>query len=455
MWSRRRRLNFVRGRPHSGITRILSNCDFLPAAYNASPPTSIDLLANTTITASVDSRTATLVSLAGRVDIISTNYKNTLQAGGHVSSVLETPFNFTSNPQPGLKFTVDFPIPVLESGLKIKIARKSSYIELICSVADGADWSSFCSFMYPVLLDADIVTAWNIPYLKLDSLPVLDLRQQERLDWLTTHTSMMFSGSERSLRSNPQLQAPLGERTRVEFKDSLFSLFIHYSGLQGPRASVFGITCPTDGGVHISFFVSSLRLDLSNRTVVLDTAVLPLQDTLIPRIALFLGSLTKNGGFCQIRATEAEMRVWKQVLPGLVERTRNWSHNAECEYLAERRVQLSVEKGQKLLCSCGDGSIPSGFVTSIPNWRKVAKYTVRAAISSCFSAAMFEGGSDSDELEKEARENKAKACLSCGRDTAVNGSGLLNCARCQQAKHYFRECQRTDWKKHKVICRAN
>ena len=211
---------------------------------------------------------------------------------------------------------------MLESGLKIKIARKSSYIELICPVADGADWSSFRSFLYPVLLDSDIFTAWNMPYLKLNSLPVLDMRQQERLDWLTTHTSMMFSASERSLRSNPQLQASVGERTRVEFKDSLFSLFMHYSGLQGPRACMFGINCPTDGGVHILFFVSSLRLDLSNRTVVLDTAVLPLHDTLMPRIASFLRTLTNNGGLCQIRVTEAEMRVWKQVLPALVERGR-------------------------------------------------------------------------------------------------------------------------------------
>ena len=83
--------------PHQSGT--LSICR--SPAYNASPPTSIDSPANTTVTASVDSRTARVVSIAGRVDIISTNYKNALQAGGQVSSISKTPFNFTVNLQSG------------------------------------------------------------------------------------------------------------------------------------------------------------------------------------------------------------------------------------------------------------------------------------------------------------------------------------------------------------------
>jgi MYND finger len=423
-------------------------------ACDAAPPNSKDSTATTTITASVDSSTAKVASLAGRVDILPDDFKIALRAGGQVSSTSTTPFTFVVIVQPGPNFAVDFPVAVLESSLKTKVARKSSYVGLIVKVADDADWPSFRSFMYPVFLDSEIVTTWNMPYLNLQSLPILDTRQQASLDWLTTHTSMMFSARERSLRDNPSQQAPLGERNRVEFKDSLFSLFMHYSGLQGRHAHIFGINCPTDGGVHILFFVSSLRLDLSNRTVVLDAAALPLYDALMPRIASFLQTLTNNGDLCQICATEAEMRVWKQVLPAFVERCRTWSHKSSCQYLIERRVPLGVEKGQRLLCSCGEGIMPADFVTNVPQWNKVAKYAVRAAISPCFSAAMFESGYDYEEFDQERRDNKAKACISCGREKAVDGSCLLNCGRCHLAKYCSQECQRADWKTHKNACKT-
>jgi MYND finger len=428
----------------------ISICAF--PACDAAPPNSKDSTANTTITASVDSSTAKVASLAGRVDILPDDFKKALRAGGQVSSTSTTPFTFVVIVQPGPNFAVDFPVAVLESSLKTKIARKSSYVELIVKVADGTDWPSFRSFMYPVFLDSEIVTAWNMPYLNLQSLPILDKRQQASLDWLTTHTSMMFSARERSLRNNPSQQASLEERNRVEFKDSLFSLFMHYSGLQGRHAHIFGINCPTDGGVHILFFVSSLRLDLSNRTVVLDVAALPLYDTLIPRIASFLQTLTNNGDLCQIRATEAEMRVWKQVLPAFVERCRTWSHQSSCQYLIKRRVPLDVEKGQRLICSCGEGIIPANFVTNVPEWNKVVKYAVRAAISPCFPAAMFESGYDYEKFDQERRDNKAKACISCRREKAEDGSGLQNCARCHRVKYCSRECQRADWKTHKNAC---
>ena len=435
--------------PNQSATISICSCP----TCDVTPPNVEDSTANTIITATVDSSTAKIASLAGRVNIVSEDCKAALRAGGQISSISNTPFNFVTRLHPATNFTVNFPIAVLDSSLKIRIARKSSYVELVSQIADGADWPAFRSFVYPVFLDSKFIVAWNMPYLDLQSLPILDTRQQAHLDWLTTHTSMMFSARERSLRNNPTQQAPVGERTRVEFKDSLFSLFVHYSGLQGQRAHIFGINCPTDGGVQILLFVSSLRLDLSNRTVVLDAAALPLYDTLMPRIASFLQTLTNRGGLCQIRATEAEMRLWKQVLPAFVERCRMWSHKADCQYLTERRVPLSVEKGERLLCSCGDGTLSAKYVTNVPDWNKIAKYAVGVAIPPSFSAAMFESAYDCRNMDGEAWDSKAKACRVCGRDKKTDGSGLLNCAGCHHVKYCSRECQRDDWKTHKKSCK--
>jgi hypothetical protein len=53
---------------------------------------------------------------------------------------------------------------------------------------------------------------------------------------------------------------------------------MHSSRLQGEHVRMFDTNIDGGGGVHILTFVSSLQLDLSNRTVVLRNAVLPLYD---------------------------------------------------------------------------------------------------------------------------------------------------------------------------------
>ena len=408
---------------------------------------------STTVNASIDLQTAEVTSLVGRVEILSADCKDALQAGGTVGRVSKTPFNLDATLEPGLNFAVDFPLPLLgESHLKMRIARKSSYIELIARVAVGDDWSSFRSFLYPLFLGSDLITIWNLPYLHLDALPVIDIKQEERLSWLITHTSTMWSSTDRHLRNHPEQPAPAGLRTRLEFKDSLFSMFMHYTGLQGQKVSTFGISCPSAGGVHILFFVSGLRLDLSNRTVVLDGAVLALENALMSSLAPFLHSLQ---GLCQIFVKETELLVWRQVMPAYVERCRTWSHTPDCEYLTHGRIPLSTHNGEKFLCSCGNGIFPENFITDLPGWDDIARYAVRAAISPCFSAAMFESPYDMEELKKEAAKKKGKSCWACGRVKCGEEDGsLLNCAKCMEAKYCDRECQRKDWKEHKAFCKA-
>jgi hypothetical protein len=70
--------------------------------------------------------------------------------------------------------------------------------------------------------------------------------------------------------------------------------------------------------MHILFFVSCLRLEIANHTAVLDAAVLPLTDRLMPRIDPFLAALT-NMGFYNIKVDDDELRLWKELLPALVD----------------------------------------------------------------------------------------------------------------------------------------
>lgn len=408
----------------------------------------------TTITANVDRETSNMVGLTGRVDFLSENAISTLRDGAQVKLVQVSPCIidlFIGKGSPANRLY--FPAPVLQSRSKTRIARKSSYVEIEAPICSPTDKDGFPRFMYPLFLSNHKPVIWNMPYLKLDCQPILDTSKTEELKWLNSHTSLQFSTRERTLRDKSmESDKDVHNDVRINFKDSLFSLFMHFTGLQGGQSRVFGLNHPTKGGVHIIFFISCLRLELANHTVILDAAVLPLTDQLVPRIHPFLQALTKMG-MCSITVDDEELNLWKEVLPAMVERCRQWEHRPSCEYKSRGRIPLSVEGGQPVLCSCGNGTLPPKFV-NIPEWDIVSKYAVRAAISPSFSVPYVEPNQmlDGSLKNKFAAGNFDSGCRTCGKEKSRSGGNLSKCSRCGTAKYCSGECQRADWKEHKKVC---
>jgi hypothetical protein len=77
----------------------------------------------------------------------------------------------------------------------------------------------------------------------------------------------------------------------VDSKDGVFSLFMHSAGLPGGQAKVFALHTADAGGVHVLLFISSIKLDLANHTVIFDNAVLPLSHNMMTggMVQKFLG----------------------------------------------------------------------------------------------------------------------------------------------------------------------
>ncbi|KAK4238360.1 hypothetical protein C8A03DRAFT_43874 [Achaetomium macrosporum] len=411
------------------------------------------------IVAGICLTTGKITSLTSRIDIVSRDQRSDLQSGGQVQTTPLSPCDFAVSVGTAPPLKISLPIPVIGSKCKTRVARKSSYIEVIVPTVTSPAQMPSEALAYPVLLDSGVPTAWNMAYLNMQHLPILDTFQHSKLGWLTPHVSGMLSARERRLRDDPSLPTLEGEQMRLDFKDSLFSLFMHFTGLQGQREHIFGLHNPSGGGVHILLFVSALRLDLANRTVVLDVAALPLYHALMPRITSFLKALTERG-FVQLRIDDAELRLWKQALPACVERCRSWTHRSGCEYaVAGQAPPLSVENGQPLLCRCGNGVFPDNFEVNVPQWRSVAKYAVRAAISpSFFCPLVDELDSFFDKLRGKVDVNWEESsdaqvgCHACGADKSKDGGTLRACARCHKAKYCSRECQRADWNAHKGQC---
>lgn len=68
---------------------------------------------------------------------------------------------------------------------------------------------------------------------------------------------------------------------------------MHSASLPGGQAKVVALHTADAGGVHVLPFVSSITVDLTNHTVILDTAVLPLSHNMMAdgMVQMFLGGL--------------------------------------------------------------------------------------------------------------------------------------------------------------------
>ena len=442
--------------PHQ--SKIISICGFAPG--NVKNEVDPEGNSEAKVTASVDKSSGHISSFTSHVDILSEESKAVLRDGSNVSRSMQSPFNYILSLDRGPTYRVNFPAPVLESTVKIRIARKSSYLELVADVAKLNDWSTFQSFMYPVFLDSGSPAPWNMPHLNLSSLPTMDVTKSSsmRLKWLQYHLPTMWSAQESALKFKPSSTASPNLQAKVEFKDSLFHMFIGFSGIQGEKACVFAIDCAEEQGVQMVFFLSKMRLDLSNRTVVLDAAVLPLRLDLMSRILPSLQAMSESSHAPKsIRTPKDELQLWKEALPAWVERCRSWSHKLGCEYVSTGKIPLSTKFGERILCSCGEGTLPTDFMSNFPGWKDLARHAVRVAISPSFSSALIDNPLDQSAFvpAKAAPGRETDGCLVCDKHTQPDGSELMNCSRCHKAKYCSRNCQRTDWKKHKGVCKAD
>ncbi|KAM0277275.1 hypothetical protein ACHAQH_005934 [Verticillium albo-atrum] len=361
--------------------------------------------------------------------------------------------------------SITFPVPVDSRHGKIRVARQSGYVEAVVSVADPVSSPILADFVFPTVPASDEELNWfipatlNIPHLSLDRLPILDLSNKDSLGWLTSLTSAQFSLSEARTREAANNDDTISTSARVNFKESLFTIFMIASGLQGGQSGLFAIDHPDRGGIHMLLFISAFRLDGASSSIVLDAAILPMTMSIITsgEIGDFLMSI-RQLEICSITVDDDELILWKRALPALAERARNWSHKKSCEYATTKNIPLSIEPGEPVLCSCGAGKLPEDFV-GVPYWDQCSKYATRIAISPTFAVPFVEAVFDVDGFQKMAKNPGAatkERCSHCRATTAKGSDGpLKKCSRCQTAKYCSAECQKKDWRVHRGECTPN
>lgn len=422
---------------------------------------------NSFFSANIDSL-GRVASIIGHLDIISAEGKQLLADKAAVEVRQLSPFVFEVIL--GARHVVEelrFPVPVIQDGSKTRIARTSAYIEIVAPVANPATAQSLDDWIFPTTFAVSnstqnsgrsIPATLNIPHLNLDKLPIIDASDKERLSFLTTLASWTFSIRERKLRDQTvgSNQGGLAPSARLNFKESLFTMFMLASGLQGGQTGLFAINHPTKGGIHMLIFVSAIRLDGASGSIALDAAVIPFTLDLIKsgKLESFL-LILRTLECCTVTVDDEELLLWKKALPALVERCRNWTHTAECEYSQTgATIPLSTKEGAQIICSCGAGKLPDNFI-SLPDWDTAAQFATRLAISPTFAVPFVEEVVDLVALKGMATSaiaDQAQRCRSCGAGKAKNGATLKKCMRCLKVHYCSVECQKKDWKKHRMEC---
>lgn len=409
-----------------------------------------------------------VASITGHLDIISTEGKQFLADKAAVEVRQLSPFVFeVILGATNVVEKIQFPVPVVQDGSKTRIARTSAYIEIVAPLANPETAQSLDDWIFPTTLAVSssarspgqsIPATLNISHLNLDKLPIIDASDKERLSFLTTLASWTFSIRERKLRDQTvgSNQEGLAPSARLNFKESLFTMFMLASGLQGGQTGLFAINHPTKGGIHMLIFVSAIRLDGASGSIALDAAVIPFTVDLIKsgQLESFL-LILRTLECCTVTVDDEELLLWKKALPALVERCRNWAHTAECEYKQPgATIPLSTKEGAQVICSCGAGRLPDNFI-SLPDWDTAARFATRLAISPTFAVPFVEEVVDLEVLKGMATSaiaDQAQRCRSCGASKAKNGAALKKCMRCLKVQYCSVECQKKDWKKHRMEC---
>ncbi|DAA77548.1 TPA_exp: Uncharacterized protein A8136_6094 [Trichophyton benhamiae CBS 112371] len=420
--------------------------------------------------------------LTTRLDITSPKYQDILRQGAAVLVEQVSPYKI--NVRLGGKpfhSNIRLPFPVLSVNTKTRIARKSSYLEFIASIASTGDLTQNPDNVFPIDLYESGPILRNLDYTTLDKLPILDLRDPSKLSWVKLLSSDMFNDREGKER-NKYVKGKIctSSDVRVAFKDTLLSLFGYLSGV-GTKAQInaFGLDSETSGGVNVIVLMSSLRLEAANQSMVIDAAVIPLTIDLVMEMYSSLHDLT-NRGMKTLKISDDELRLWKHVLPAFVDRCRTWKHLPSCEYMSTGKIPLSTDWAQPILCSCGKGKFPNGYeIKGFPEWKDIKKYATRVAISPCYWVPFLDKEFKFDAEDEEHKEHKEGSykdnkeglsqitqsllqsmdlkkgsCSNCGGKKPGSGTKLLRCSGCKVAEYCSKDCQREDWMaRHKLACK--
>ncbi|TFK74177.1 hypothetical protein BDN72DRAFT_813437 [Pluteus cervinus] len=356
---------------------------------------------------------------------------------------------------------VTFPYPVNGTKTKLRIARKSSYLEIVAQISGYQIPGGYSLNQAPVLLTPTGPVSWNIHYLNLDKLPALDLTKSDSCDSaINVHISLMLSDRERAnMTTNETSEA---RDVLLDVKGTIFAMFKNIVGEEKTNIRVYQLG-ENELTLHTRIFILDLRLDLSSHTIVADAFAFSDEDAVLQKHGPFPFALP----MMFVQTPKDEVTVWKGLLPALAERCRSWEHKPTCEYTKTGKIPLGVNVKQDPLCQCGRGIGTEEFV-KVKGWAPFAPFVTRIAFGPLFAVSYLEsvgGMLKSFQTINEMVESGInlqianlikEICGGCHTTAAKllkeGKPKMMVCSRCKLVSYCSQKCQKAAWKEHKPQC---
>ncbi|CAE6468391.1 unnamed protein product [Rhizoctonia solani] len=321
-----------------------------PSEYNPLVPVPpLDYTCQATITKSSSSCVDTL-TVRFQVDL--PEEQNQLLAGASVSTKQVSPCTMELLIGKHIHM-ITYPYPIDGSLNKLRIARKSRYVEVIVPVSTPTDSAGYFFDPFPII-QKGAYTPWNIHHLNLDRLPTLDVSNPAKVDWLNPFCALQCSEREKGIRNGPDAQQLLEVNALVNVKDTIHAITMNLSGVQGHKTRVLGLCDPTRDGVYAILLVGGIRLDMPSFTIAIDTALVPLSRLQMPEMMPAIQTLHSARNMVQVNTIGHEVTAWKRLFPAFVERYRSRRRLTETHY---------ATAGEALGLWATSGKFPNGKVS--------------------------------------------------------------------------------------------
>ncbi|KAF7363888.1 hypothetical protein MSAN_01046800 [Mycena sanguinolenta] len=399
----------------------------LPSGFSTNmniPSVSGQIGSHSPISANFNEECDLMESFAAKITVEDELAKAALQSSA-VITVHQLSYNVIQLVLGGRTQEVSFPFPVAGAQHRLRVARKSLWIEII--VPPRSSFVPGRVDINPFSIAIGDLVPWSVHRLNLERLPVLNLKSRKLDQWLGVHLGATFSEREATVRKNK------GVDTIMFVKDIINSIIVYASGIQPEVSSpqrVFTLVDQATNKCDTVLFVDQFRFDLSAHTIVCDGFILPMSFERMLQIGpLNLQELLKQ--MIKLAVEPGEIKSWKQLFPVLVERCRTWKHRKSCQYAIEGRVPLTTEMEAIPLCACGEGQDVQPM-HDVPLWKPFAKYSTRIALSPLFAVSYVENVGRKD-----------RSCCVC------RAKAPFRCPKCKKDRYCSTVCQKKDWDRHR------
>jgi hypothetical protein len=362
----------------------------------------------------------------------------------------------------GMEEACEFPFPVVGDTARLRVARKSGWIEVVVSLYHPPEdrIGGYSTRFMPLTRDNNgLLCSWSVPTLNFNRIE--HLKEMPKGDSPGNNWSANVFETFTSDREKDEIRVlNIFNYILKAVKVSMFRIFSYIYA--GPKHCI--INLGTGGRTASILFITGVYFDFTLQTIVAKAYVFQFTADQVdeyPIIESVLSSMAVRNTAKTIQTTQLELDCWTRMFPALVGRCRDWKHLASCEYSGDLLTAPSVRS--RTYCSCGRGKVGEDFL-KVKEWKGMEKYVTLCALSAVFPAPFVEetrkktvadflklANGVNNVSEKFTRlrlnPNMPAACQVCG-----STKDPKKCSLCGKVFYCSRECQKKDWPTHKAVC---